>query len=307
MKKSIRKILTGIFVAGTALLLSGCYFLPKEDESLKVDFRVSGKTTKAVTMNASSDNISGKEVYIIYTLDDSEPEITLKPSVDMNDLARANEKTIRKLVNYGSAELIKSGETIDITETTTIKAKAFYILAEDLNPLWTSKLFEKTISFEEKDTSNITDNSNNATGNLNFKIASSGNSYSTHYFDSSSNPFTYSYGGETYEHCYYQFQFSWTGKDTGNWYLYVRKIGQSKPIGNAELGTNFLARGKYTGPCFNDSSKEASDGVLVLKTNRDRNFATINIASNTFEISIDSDTANAKGNLAIAIQDSDSK
>lgn len=298
MKKSFNKFFTGLLIVASALMFFGCNLFPEEDKALTVDFAVSGTTTKTVKMTASSSNQKGNEVYVVYTIDGSIPTVKMELGVSPNELDRADEEKIRKYVNYGTAEFIKSGDSITITESTEINAIAFYIISTDIKPLKTGPVSTKEIKIASSITpDSITDNAANQTGKLTFNLAKSGNSMSTHYFDTSDSPFKYSYKGTEYDHCYYQIQFSYKGAGKGNWYLYVRQIGNSKPIGNADAGTNFLAYGVYTGACFNSASLTAADGELTLNTLKGNQFGKVNVTNNSFDLTITKDTADAQGNI----------
>ena len=94
---------------------------------------------------------------------------------------------------------------------------------------------------------------------------------------------------------------------SGNWYLYVRQLGKSNPIGyvsaDGKTNTNFLAKGVYEGPCLNSSDGTVTDGTLILKTLKGNIFGEATVSNSSFELAIDSNTANATGNVATAIQD----
>lgn len=307
--KSLKKLFTTFLIVTSALMFFGCNLFPEEDEELTVDFVVTGTTSKTVKMTASSSKQNGNDVYIIYTIDGSEPKVTMELDVSQNELDRAagNPDKIREYVNYGTAEFIESGKSITVAETTTIKAIAFYIISKDLKPLKTGPVTEQEITVAGSPSSNKpTDSKDNQTGTLTFKLASTGNTNRTHYFDTSNKTFKYTLNGNEYANCYYQFQFSYKGSGKGNWYLYVRQLGNGKPIANTEGTTNFLARGVYESSCFDATDGKVADGTLTLKTLKGNDFGKATVSNDSFSLKIDGDTASAtytSGNIATAIND----
>lgn len=307
--RAIKKILAGMIIATAVFGFFGCSDSgTEEDSGLETIIMADGfstSTSRKVTMKASSDGAFGLKIYTVYTLDGSMPELKFQKDVWSADGSPAlSLSNIRKYVDYGTAELYE--KPITLTETTKINAISFYMVVTDILPFKTGPIASAEVVVKT-DVSGIDDAPAPQTGNLTFKLASTGNTITTHYFDTSDNPFVYTYNGNTYEHCYYQFQFSWKGTSKGNWYLYVRQLGKSNPIGyvsaDGKSNTNFLAKGVYEGPCLNSNDGTVTDGVLVLKTLKGNDFGTATISSNSFALAIDSNTANATGNVATAIQD----
>jgi len=304
--KNLKKIFAGLLMATAAFGFFGCSTDDsEEDEGLTISFTESGTSTKTVTMKAESEKSGDADVYILYTLDGSEPKVDFAEGKSKADLVGKTGNEVLGVLEYGSASRIASGDSITISETTKITARAFYIVTTDSKPLKTGPLATQDVTVTSSSTAAAS--ADNATGAQTFKLAQTGNTNTTHYFDTSDKPFPYTYDGTKYEKCYYQIQFSWKGAGKGNWYLYVREIGKAAPIGNKTEGTNFLAKGVYTGDCFNDSKGTVTDGTLTLNTLKGNSFGTATITgssdSPSFEISIDSNTANTNGNVAQAIND----
>ena len=72
---------------------------------------------------------------------------------------------------------------------------------------------------------------------------------------------------------------------------------------DGKTNTNFLAKGVYEGPCLNSSDGTVTDGTLILKTLKGKIFGEATVSNSSFELAIDSNTANTTGNVATAIQD----
>lgn len=307
--KAIKKILMGMIVATAVFGFLGCSDSgTEEDSGLETIILADGfstSTSRKVTMKATSEGAAGIRIYTVYTLDGSLPELKFQKDAWTADGSPAlSLSNIRKYVDYGTAELYE--KPITLTETTKINAVSFYMIATDLLPFKTGPVVTADVVVK-KDVSGINDAPAPQTGNLTFKLASTGNTITTHYFDTSDNPFVYTYNGTKYEHCYYQFQFSWKGTSKGNWYLYVRQLGKSNPIGyvsaDGKSNTNFLAKGVYEGPCLNSSDGTVTDGTLILKTLKGNIFGEATVSNSSFALAIDSNTANETGNVATAIQD----
>lgn len=328
--KSLRKV----FLAGMAALLPFAFFscsseddddtnlllLATKDESLTVSITDSydtAKTSATVQMKSSAATYgdSSTKVYIAYTTDGSEPTVS---QVDKDtDLTKIKSSTtieeLKNYVDYGSADIYESELTF--TETVTINAKAFYIANGKVNY---GNLATKTITISKPAQQDVKDNDANAYGDLTFSIASSGNSLSTHYFGSSDNTFTYldsTDNDKSYEHCYYQFQFSYKKNGAGNWFLYIRQLGRQAPIGNAKTGKKYLTSGTYTcdsastGVFNGRKSQSVNDGTFTMLDN-DENVFDENIAmsNNSFTLNISADKVDTttgtttKGNLTTAIE-----
>ncbi len=223
----------------------------REDDSLVVTITSTGDTKKTVTMAVTDSSYDGEEVHIVYTTDGSEPTVKYD--------AEAEETYY---VDYGTAAVYTEALTFD--SDTVINAKAFYIKNEKayVGPLATAEL-----TFEVSSTTE--DAPANEYGTLTFKLASSGNSLQTHYFDTSDKTFTYN----STEHCYYQFLFSYKGSSKGNWYLFVRQLGASNPVVVDGQTNKYLAKGTFTGACFNDYQKgKVANGELTLLTDKGNAF-----------------------------------
>lgn len=119
-------------------------------------------------------------------------------------------------------------------------------------------------------------------GTFQFNIASTGNTNTLHYYDTSStNIFSYENDGENYDNCYYQFQFSYKSKGQGKWYLYMRsgsKVLSYNDDNSDSWGKVFIAYGTYTGNCFDASDASVTAGELKLFTQKGNDWATINIS-----------------------------
>lgn len=319
--KSLRKFLLGgaVFLA-LSLTFFSCSSDTDEDEDLTVSITHSGTTTVTVTMTASSTTFgdSNTTVYIAYTLDGSEPNVDKVSDADLTKVTSSTSiSDLKQYVDYGSAEIYES--YFSLTETTTVKAKAFYIAG---GKLYYGTLASTDITITQSsssETSSSSDSDSNAYGDLTFSLASSGNSLSTHYFGSPDKTFTYTdttNNNATVEHCYYQFQFSYKKNGAGNWFLYIRQIGAQKPIGNSKTGKTYLTSGTYT--CDTDSngvfngreSKSVNNGTFSMFDNAGGEFdKDIQMTDSSFTLEIGEDTVDTttgtvttKGNLTTAIE-----
>lgn len=240
----------------------------EEDDNLYVEFTVSGSesdSSRTVTMKAPS-GYEDKNIQIVYTLDDSTPELTFDKT------SYGTGKKIAEYVNYGTASLYEG--PITIGETTTIKAIAFYVdaTAEKCvkGSAWSSKIV--TVTAQKANVAETKTTAGASSGNFTFTLASTGNSNTTHYFDTSStNVFKLN---DEHENVYYQTSFSWKGKGRGNWYLYMRDLNGGLV---KKDGLTFLANGSYTGNCFDNSRGEVADGELTL-TNSDNSTGEVTIS-----------------------------
>lgn len=305
--KSIKKIFAGLLMATAAFGFFGCADSEGDDE-LTVAFEESGTTEKTVKMTASSSKMGDNEVYIVYTTNGDEPTVKFEAGKGKADLATVtDEKGLLALIDYGTADFVKSGESITLKDSAVVKAKAFYVVKTDNDPLKTGPLSTKEITITP-DTTGVTDSDENKSGNLSFKLTKTGNSFSTHYYDTSANTFKY---GET-EHCYFQFQFSTKANGSGNWYLYIRQLGASAPI-VSEAGTKFVAKGTFEGSCFNKTEvteeRELKLKYVNAKTKEETDFATVNVSAGndssfTFNVTAGED---GKTNITAAIDANDAK
>ncbi|MCR4821878.1 MAG: hypothetical protein K5873_03285 [Treponema sp.] len=252
--KNIKKLLALLLCAASVALFFSCAANTEDDEELVVTISADGtdsSTSRKITMTYPS-NYDGKKVYIAYTLDGSTPDV----SYDSNKYSATAEVT--EYFDYGTASLYEGA--FSLSESATITAKAFYVNGNKaaLGPVAT-----KTVTVKSSiDTSSSTSEAAPVSGDYEFKLASSGNSLFTHYFDTSSGTL-FKWGD--YEHCYYQIQFSYTKASAGNWYLFVRQVGNATPIKGSDGNTNFVAKGTYTGDCFNARKADSvTDGSLTL-------------------------------------------
>ena len=74
---------------------------------------------------------------------------------------------------------------------------------------------------------------------------------------------------------YYQTQFTWKGNGKGTWYLYMRDLGGS--LIKASENSNFLAKGTYSGDCFNSTKGDVATGDLALLDSLRASAGTISI------------------------------
>lgn len=287
---------------------------------MTVDIKVTDHNSYATVSMSPSDSTYGGEntkIYIVYTTDGTEPSVSSAKDADLSKAASATTlDELSEYINWGDAEIYESD--ITISTTTTINAKAFYIAD---NTFYYGVNSAKTVTIGSTVTSASTDSDNNAYGDLTFSLASSGNSLSTHYFGSPDKTFTYTDstdGNNTkYEHCYYQFQFSYKANTTGNWFLYIRQIGRQKPIGNSTTGKTYLTSGTYNsanGVFDGRSSTSVNDGNFTMLDLNSATFASdVPMKDSSFTLNISSDvkdttgTVTTKGNLTSAVDASNAK
>ena len=258
--KNLKKLLTALLILGGGLVLFGCSDT-EEDDELVVAFTVSGSdtdTSRTVTMKAP-DEYKDKNIQIVYTLDGSTPDITYDKTAYQNKTS----DSVAEYVNYGTASLYDSEVTVAVT--TTIKARAFYVDTASekcvMGSEWTPKEVKVTVA---KNNTNVTDSAGASSGTFKFSLASTGNSNTYHYFDtSSSNVFKLN---SEHQKVYYQTSFSYKGKGKGNWYLYMRDLNGGLVKKDS---ANFLAQGTYKGDCFDKASKDVEAGDLTLYNGTD--------------------------------------
>lgn len=322
----LRKILLG--GAAAVLALSSFAFLScstdsEEDDELIVSINPtynSDKSSATVTMTLSETTYgdSSTKVYIAYTTDGSEPTVEIASGADLTKVTSSTSiSDLKQYVNYGSADIYETSLTFK--EDTTINAEAFYISGGKLyhGPIATKAVDVTETTDTTTSTSKLSTDGSAYDDNMKFSIASSGNSYSIHYFDTSSyRTFTYTdttNGNTTYDNCYYQIQFSYKKDGAGNWYMYIRKVGQQAPIGNSTTGTKYLVSGTYSsdstmGSVFDKrASDSVNDGTFTLLDNGEATFASnVSMSKNTFTLPITADTTESgtttKGNLTTAIE-----
>ncbi|WP_294431657.1 hypothetical protein [uncultured Treponema sp.] len=246
MKKLI-KLSSAILSMMMLFSFFACSTDTEEDDELVVSISASdndSSTTRTITMSAPS-KYSGIDVYIVYTLDGSEPSISYDGTAIDTDF-----------ISYGTA--IKYDSQFTVSDSVQIKAKACYLKNMKV---YVGPLASKTVTVKSSiDTSKS--ETAPVSGNYTFKLASSGNSLFTHYFDTSASDL-FKWGD--YDHCYYQIQFSYKSAGKGNWYLFVRQVGNATPIKGPDGTTNFVAQGSYTGTCFdNRKSDSVNNGDLTL-------------------------------------------
>lgn len=237
--KTLNKIFAGMLIASVAFGFFGCSDEPEEDENLVVSIT----TNQNLVTIAAPDEYDGKDVKIIYTTDDTEPSVKL---------------------NTAKTDVEVTGDVysdpFEITETKTIKARGYYFDSES-KTFYQGPVATATATFKEITSSTTsTEATGDSTGTFTFNLASTGNSNTVHYFDTSaSNVFKLN---DTYPNAYYQTQFSWKGSGKGNWYLYMRDV--NKGLVKEGGVTSFVAKGTYTGNCFNASNGSVANGDLEL-------------------------------------------
>ena len=275
--KNCKKIAALISLA-MAFSFFSCSTNTEEDDDLVVTISADGtdsSSSRKITMSAPS-SYSGTDVYIVYTLDGSEPSIKYDDSL-----------TDTNCIDYGTA--IKYDGSFTVKDSVQIKAKACYL---KVNKVYVGPTASLTVKVASSIDTSKTETAP-VSGNYTFKLASSGNSLFTHYFDTSaSDLFTWG----SYEHCYYQIQFSYTGAGKGNWYLFVRQVGNATPIKGADGNTNFVAKGTYTGTCFdNRKADEVMNGDLTLYCSvGEKNYeGTYAVNSNTMTMKVSGDASSA--------------
>lgn len=319
----LRKFLLG---GAAVLALSSFAFLScstdsEEDDELTVSIDLtysSDKSSATVTMSPSETTYgdSSTSVFIAYTTDGSEPTVEVSSGASLTDASLSSASDLRSYVDYGSADIYE--DALSFTETVTINAKAFYISG---GKLYYGPLATKNVEITATSSSaTSTDSDDNAYGNLEFGIASSGNSLSTHYFDTSKvGTFTYTdttNNNATVANCYYQFQFSYKKNGSGNWFLYIRQVGTQSPIGNSTTGKKYLTSGTYTCDSGTDgvfngrSSTSVNNGTFSMLDNANNSFASnVTMTDSSFTLKIGEDTVDestgtvtTKGNLTTAIE-----
>jgi len=252
--KNLKRVFAGFLAIFAAFVFFGCADT-EEDDELVVQFTVSGSdsdSTRTVTMKAP-DGYEDKTIYIVYTLDESTPDLVF---------TKANYKATASVVEYvdwGTASLYENPLTLG--ETTTVKAIAFYVDEASEKCVKGSEWSTKKVTVtSEKTAENVNEAAGASSGTFSFTLASTGNSNTTHYFDTSStNVFKLNASHPT---VYYQTSFSTGGKGKGKWYLYMRDLNGGLV---KKDGVNFLANGTYTGSCFDDyKTGEVADGTLIL-------------------------------------------
>lgn len=277
--KTLNKIFAGMLIASVAFGFFGCSDEPEEDENLVVSFSETGTSEKTITMSAPSE-YDGETVYIAYTIDGSTPEVGFNSS-EYQKLVTA-EKTAEEIkaaygsyLDFGTADLYDADNKPTFNSTTTITARAFYIkkTTGKVTQGATAQTYTVTISTSSTGAS-TTVKDTVPTSEVTFNLASTANSISTKYFDTSSTD-VFKYGDKT---AYYQTQFSWKGTGKGNWYLYMREVGG----GMIKNGSNtFIAKGTYTGSAFDTKSvSEITAGDVKLKNNNGSTENTITITNN---------------------------
>ena len=253
--KNIKKLFAALLSVASVFMFFACASDTEDDDNLYVEFTVSGSdsdSSRTVEMKAPS-GYEDKGIKIVYTLDGSKPDLEFKKaSYDAN-------KSPAEYIDYGTATLYESA--IKIAENTTINALAFYVDAENGKCVKGSEWSKKTITVAEKTTTATTNEAAGASsGNFTFTLAETGNSNTTHYFDTyRTNVFKLN---AEHPKVYYQTQFSWKGNGKGNWYLYMRDLNGG--LVKATADSNFLAKGTYTGSCFDSTQGVVAAGKLTL-------------------------------------------
>lgn len=265
------KHLKNVFVASLFVAIMFSFFSCMDlmtDYKLEVGFKATGDESSAsrtVTMSATSDKYEDYEVYIVYTIDGTEPEITLDQEAYDEAAKNNDEVNIGEYVDYGSAILYT--DPVSFSNSVYIMATAFYIKN---NKVYKGVVSDYELNVASSQQSDVQD-TGTVSGNFEFKLASTGNTNTTHYFDTAStNVFKW---GE-YEHCYYQIQFTIKSKGSGKWYLYVRQLGASKPLQNSNGDTAFVGQGTYEGKCFDDyiTGNVASGNITLKNTVSDKEY-----------------------------------
>ena len=256
--KNIKKIFAGMLVATAAFGFFGCSDDPEEDENLVVS--ITGNQN--IVTIAAPDEYDGQDVKLIYTIDGTEPKAVL--NTDKTDVTVT-----------GTAYTAP----FEISETVTVKARGYYYDSTS-KTFYQGPVAEQSVTFAESTTVSTDATTSTATGassgKFEFTLASTGNSNTVHYFDTSaSNVFKLN---DDYPNAYYQIQFSWKGTGKGNWYLYMRDVNKGL-IKNSDGSTSFLAKGTYTGDCFDASNGSVANGDLTL-TNTDNTTGSVTITEN---------------------------
>ncbi len=273
--KTLNKFFAGMLVATAAFGFFGCSDEPEEDENLVVS--ITGNQNM-VTI-AAPDEYDGVEVKLIYTTDGSEPSVALNS--DKTDVTVTG--------NVYS-------DPFEITSNVTVKARGYYF-DSTTTAFYQGPVATESVTYSDSTTADTSTASGSANGTFDFVMASSGNSNTTHYFDTSStNVFALD---STNTHVYYQTQFSWKGSGKGNWYLYMRDINNGL-IKDSSNNTTFVAKGTYTGNCFDSTSVTPSEGTLTLTTSDDSYEGTAAVALNSdskyhFTLKVNNSTSAATG------------
>ncbi len=291
--KALNKIFAGMLMATAAFGFFGCSD-ETEDENLVVEFTVSGSdsdSSRTVTLT-EPEGYEDKDVQIIYTLDESTPEVTFNKS---NYTAGTNQE-VAEYIDYGTASLYDS--PITVTSTVTIKAYAFYIDTTNQKCVKSGDWSTKKVTVAS--TAETATASGSSSGDFTFKLASTGNSNTVHYFDTSAtNVFNLN---TSYPNAYYQTQFSWKGSGKGNWYLYMRDVNEGLV---KESGvTSFVAKGTYTGNCFNATNGTVADGALELFDSDGADRGSITISNqNQFTMKVTNTEANSVTSTSVSVGD----
>ena len=272
--KMLKKICTVIAALSLAFGLASCTNI-QEDEDLIISIQQDGTV---VTLTAPSEYEGNNfKVYIVYTLDDTEPAVS-----------NFNSEAYTENPGSPDAWVTKAGEFCDgllnidfgTKDSVTIKAIGFYVddsdptsLALMTGPVASKVLTKPSASGSSAQTPEASGKKNGE--NIVFNLSETGNSNTTHYFDTSkTNLFKFN---DDYPNVYYQTQFSWKGNGKGNWYLYMRDV--NKGLIKTNGSTAFVAQGSYTGDCFNSSSGAVTPGSLVLTNSGNSNTETVTVAA----------------------------
>ena len=252
--KNIKKCGLLALMSIAALGFFGCADEPEDDNDLVVSIT----DNQNIVSIASPDEYNGKDVKIIYTTDGTEPVVKLNTDKTNVEIPKAN--------SYS--------DPFEISESVTVKARGYYYdsvtKAFYKGPVATEKVTYTTLTSSSETSASAEGTS---TGIFTFKLASTGNSISTHYFDTSnSNVFKLNNDHPT---AYYQTQFTWKGNGKGTWYLYMRDLGGS--LIKASENSNFLAKGTYSGDCFNSTKGDVATGDLALLDSLGASAGTISI------------------------------
>ena len=241
--KMIKKLAAVLTAAALVFGVTSCADVT-EDENLELSI---SQNSTIVSIDYP-DDYDGMEVTVVYNIG-TEPSVDFK--AETADILIGKKYTGPFSVSFDGAG----------SDSVTVYARAFYKNEEtgkySMGPL-ASKVITKNAS--------QTVPSNYATtgtkeGLFEFRLSETGNSNTTHYFDTSSTN-VFELDG-TFTKVYYQIQFSWKGKGKGNWYLYMRDVNQGL-IKGADGTTSFVATGSYTGSCFDASNGSVAAGALKL-------------------------------------------
>ncbi|WP_191016811.1 FN3 associated domain-containing protein [Treponema zioleckii] len=274
--KALNKIFAGMLMATAAFGFFGCSD-ETEDENLVVEFTVSGSdsdSSRTVTLT-KPEGYEDKDVQIIYTLDESTPEVTFNQA---NYTAGTNQE-VAEYIDYGTASLYDS--PITVTSTVTINAYAFYIDTTNQKCVKSGDWSTKKVTVASTTGASTTVSDSIPSTAVTFNLASTGNSITTKYFDTS-NTNVFKYGDKN---AYYQTQFSWKGTGKGNWYLYMREVGGGMIKNGSDT---FIAKGTYSGTAFDKKSvSEITPGEVKLVNSTGSTENTITIANdNSFTLKV---------------------